>query len=162
MRRFCLLFVVALVLNLSLCAVAQEKESHEMAPAKSSFDKAVLQKVWDGWCTLDPANVAKYYGKEKAHVFYDVSPLQYHGWAEYEAGVKPLLAQWKSAKCKVNYDGQIREETPNMAWSASTVDMDVVTKEGKEQKMTVRWTTIWHKHGANWVIAHEHVSAPMQ
>jgi ketosteroid isomerase-like protein len=162
MRRFRLLLVGALVLTPSLYAVAQEKESHEMTPAKATFDKAVLQKVWDGWCSLDPANAAKYYGKEKAHVFYDVAPLQYHGWAEYEAGVKPMLAQWKSAKCKVNYDGQIREETPTMAWSASTVEMNIVTKEGKEQNMTVRWTAIWHKHGANWVIAHEHVSAPMQ
>lgn len=160
MRRFSLLLVLAVAV--SLCAMAQDNEKHEAAPAKSGFEKAILQQVWDAWSTLDPANAAKFYGKEKAHVFYDVAPLQYHGWAEYEAGAKPMLATWKSMKAKVNYDGQIREETPSMVWTATTVDVDIVQKDGKEQNVKMRWTAIWHKHGANWVIAHEHVSVPMQ
>lgn len=160
-RRLCLSLICGFALTFPLTIVAQQQGHPMDTPAKASFDKAILQQVWDAWCTLDPANVAKYYGKEKDHVFYDITPLQYHGWAEYEAGVKPVLAQWKSGKCKVNYDGQIRQESPTVAWSASTVDMDVVTKEGKAQKMTVRWTAIWHRHGANWIIAHDHTSAPL-
>lgn len=160
MRRFWFLLVVALVVSLSICVAAQDKGHEQAAPAKAGFDKAVMQQVWDAWCTLDPKNVAKFYGKEKSHVFYDITPLQYHGWDEYEAGVKPVIAQWKSAKCKVNYDGQIREESPTMAWSASTVQMNAIKQDGSPDNMTVRWTAIWHKHGANWVIAHEHVSVP--
>ena len=159
MRRFWLFITFSLVIALSLSAVSQEH--HDATPGNANFDKAILQKVWDAWCTLDPANPAKFYGKEKSHVFYDITPLQYHGWAEYEAGVKPVLAQWKSAKCKVNYDGQIREESPTLAWSASTVQLDAVKQDGSPDNMTVRWTAIWHKHGANWVIAHEHVSVPV-
>ncbi len=161
-RRVCLFLILAVAVNLSICAIAQEHEHNEAAPAKANFDKAVMQQVWDAWCTLDPANSGKFYGKEKSHVFYDITPLQYHGWAEYEAGVKPVLAQWKSAKCKVNYDGQIREESPMMAWSASTVTLDAIKQDGKPEKLTVRWTAIWHKHGANWVIAHDHTSVPIQ
>ncbi len=158
MRRLCLFVMLALAVN--LCAVAQDHQ-HESAPSgKSGFDKAIMQQLWDAWCTLDTKNPAKYYGKEKSHVFYDIAPLQYHGWAEYEAGVKPLLAQWKSAQCKVNYDGQIREESPMMVWTATTVNLDAVKQDGSPDKMVVRWTAIWHKHGSNWMVAHEHVSVP--
>ena len=159
MRRLSLLLIFAVAVT--VCGFAQEHE-HESAAMKSGFDKAIMQQVWDAWATLNPANPAKFYGKEKAHVFYDVAPVKYQGWAEYEAGVKPMLASWKSMKAKVNYDGQIREETPNMVWTATTVDLEYVDKDGKEMKAPVRWTAIWHKHGANWVIAHEHVSVPMQ
>ena len=157
MRR---LLVVVFAVALSIAAVAQEHE--HAAPSPSTFDKAVMQQVWDAWCTLNPANAAKFYGKEKSHVFYDIAPLQYHGWAEYETGVKPVLAQWKSATCKVNYDGQIREESPMMAWTATTVNLDAIKQDGKPEKLVVRWTAIWHKHGANWVIAHDHTSVPAQ
>lgn len=158
-RRVCLLLI--LVISVSLVAVAQDHHAN-MPAGKSDFDKAILQKVWDAWSTLDPANSSKFYSHEPDHVFYDVAPLQYHSWAEYEAGVKPLLAGWKSMRAKVNYDGIVHAESPNMVWSATTVEMDVVTKEGKSKKMTARWTAIWHKHGNHWMIAHEHVSVPMQ
>jgi hypothetical protein len=160
-RRVCLFLILAV--GVSLTALAQEHKDHAPArDAKSRFDKAMLQKVWDAWCTLDPKNPAKYYSHEPNHPFYDIAPLKYNDWAEYEAGVKPVLAQWKSAKCKVNYDGIIHSETPTMAWSASTVDLDYVTQDGKTGKMTLRWTAIWHKHGNDWIIAHDHTSAPMQ
>ncbi len=158
-NRVCLFLALAVAVSLSVAALAQE---HEHGAAKSTFDKAIMQKVWDAWDTLDLANPAKFYSHETNHIFYDVAPLQYHSWSEYEAGAKPLLASWKSLKSKVNYDGMIHPESPNMVWTTSTVDMDIVTKDGKNQKMTVRWTAIWHKHGDAWMIAHEHVSAPMQ
>jgi len=153
MRRFGLF---ALVVAISLSASAQQKT------AASKFDKTIMQTVWDAWCTLDPANPAKYYDKNKADIFYDIAPLQYHGWSEYEVGVKPVLAQWKSGKCKVNYDGTVRQESPTMAWTSSTVNLDAVKQDGSPDKMIFRWTAIWHKHGSQWLITHEHVSVPAQ
>ena len=159
-RRACLPLVLVFSTCLSLSLIAQEHE--HAATATSGFDKAILQQVWDAWDTLDPANPAKFYSHEANHIFYDVAPLQYHNWSEYENGVKKVFADWKSLKSKVNYDGMIRSESPTMTWTTSTVDMDVVTKDGKNQKMTARWTAIWHKHGNQWLIAHEHVSLPLQ
>ncbi len=159
-RRVCLSLVLAVASCLSLSLAAQEHE--HATKAKSSFDKAIMQQVWDAWDTLDTANPAKFYSHEPNHTFYDVAPLQYHNWPEYEKGAKSVLAEWKSLKSKVNYDGMIHSESPTMTWTTSTVDMDIVTKDGKNQKLTVRWTAIWHKHGNEWMIAHEHVSVPMQ
>lgn len=157
-RRACL--ALAFTIFISLSATAQEHE--HVTKTKSTFDKAIMQQVWDAWDTLDPANPAKFYSHEPNHIFYDVAPLQYHNWSEYENGARKVFADWKSLKSKVNYDGMIRSESPTMTWTTSTVDMEVVTKDGKTQKMTARWTAIWHKHGNQWLIAHEHVSVPMQ
>lgn len=162
-RRVCLFLALAVAVCLSSTVIAQEHDHHGAAPAgKSTFDKAMLQKVWDAWCTLDPKNPAKFYSHEPNHPFYDIAPLKYNSWSEYESGVKNVIGDWKSAKAKVNYDGIIHQESPTTAWSASTVDLEWVDKDGKDQKATVRWTAIWHKHGNDWMIAHDHTSVPMQ
>ena len=159
--RVCLFLVLAIAVCFSTTAIAQEH--HAAAPAgRSTFDKAMLQKVWDAWCTLDPRNPAKFYSHEPNHPFYDIAPIKYDNWSEYESGVKNVIGDWKSAKAKVNYDGIIHQESPTTVWSASTVDFEWVDKDGKDQKATVRWTAIWHKHGNNWMIAHDHTSVPMQ
>lgn len=161
-RRFVVVALLALTFSFSVCAFAQEHEHPAAQAGKvAAFDKTIMQKVWDAWCTLDAANAAKFYSKEKSHVFYDIAPLKYRGWDEYDAGSKKFLATVKSLAAKVNYDGEIHTETPNMVWTNTTVNVDMVTKDGKEQKFPVRWTAIWHRHGTNWVIAHEHVSAAM-
>lgn len=65
-----------------------------------------MQKIWDGWATLDPANVAQFYAKGP-HVFFDIAPLKYNSWDEYQQGVKNVLAPYKSATVTVNDDAQI-------------------------------------------------------
>jgi len=35
------------------------------------------------------------------------------------------------------------------------------TKDGKATEAEVRYTGIWEKRGANWLLVHEHLSAPM-
>ena len=54
-------------------------------------DKAYMQKIWDGWSTLDTANVAQYYASGP-HTFFDIAPLKYNSWDEYQAGVKSVVA----------------------------------------------------------------------
>jgi len=136
--------------------------AHTGAKPVAKLHKAVLQEVLDAWCSLKPENAAKFYGKGPEHVFYDLAPLKYNGWAEYEKGATQLLSDFKSAKCKVNDDAQIHN-AGDWAWATATAQMDFVAKDGQPQSFEVRWTTIWHNHGgANWLIAHEHVSVPMQ
>src|SRR5262249_24045296 len=53
-------------------------------------DKAYMQKIWDGWSTLDPANVAEFYASGP-HTFFDITPLKYSGWEEYQKGVTKAL-----------------------------------------------------------------------
>src|SRR5215471_8992952 len=80
--------VLLFLLALALCASAQTKKSAmKKSTAGPAPDKAYLQKIWDGWATLDPANTAKFYARGK-HVFFDIAPLKYDSWEEYENGVK--------------------------------------------------------------------------
>jgi len=79
-KRF--LTVLFCLLALTLASSAQTKKSPMKKSAGPAPDKAYLQKVWDGWSTLDPANVAKFYATGP-HVFFDIAPLKYNSWDEY-------------------------------------------------------------------------------
>src|SRR5690349_18258952 len=72
-------------------AVPVAERGHAV-PATPPPDRAYLQKIWDAWSTLDPANAAPYYSKDPQNVFYDLTPMKYTGWAAYEQGVKAVLA----------------------------------------------------------------------
>ncbi len=155
--------VLWMILLLSVCAMAQNTHK-DNKPAKSeksgALTPALLQQEWDAWCTLDPANAAKYYDKAAGDVFFDITPLQYHGWAEYEKGVKPVLAGFKSCTAKV--DEVHMHPAGNATWLTAIVHMDYVTSDGKPGKDDWRWTAVWEKRGGDWKIVHEHVSAPMK
>jgi ketosteroid isomerase-like protein len=133
-------------------------------PKKSSAppppDKAYLQKIWDGWSTLDPANVAKFYATGP-HTFFDIAPLKYGSWEEYEKGVKGVLAGYKSAKFTVNDDAVIHTHG-DLVWATATVKNEMTTKAGKVEMGNFRWTAIFENQDGKWMTVHEHVSAPLQ
>jgi ketosteroid isomerase-like protein len=153
--------VLLCVLALSLAGVAQEKSAAKKAAAAGpALQKAYLQKIWDGWATLNPANVAEYYAKG-SHVFFDIAPVKYNSWDEYQAGVTKVLSDYKSAKLTLNDDTEIHGGG-DMAWVTSTVASQLTTKSGKVEMATMRWTAVLHKQEGKWVIVHEHVSEPIQ
>ena len=123
-------------------------------------DKALMQKIWSGWETLDPANVDQFYAKGD-HTFFDIAPLKYSSWDEYKKNVTNVLADYKSAACTVNDDAQTHS-AGNFAWGSATVKYDMVHKNDKHDMGNFRWTVIWQKEGGKWLIVHEHVSAPLQ
>src|SRR6202040_893951 len=111
MRNF---FLAVLLLAIAVASgFAQDEKPAAMSAkreAKSTSavpDKALMQKVWDAWMTMDPANPAKYYAKGAGHVFYDITPLKYNSWEEYETGVKQVLAGFQSIKATVNDDAEV-------------------------------------------------------
>jgi ketosteroid isomerase-like protein len=152
------LSLVVCMVCVGLIAFAQD------APKKMSNsgmpDKAFMQKIWDGWSTLDPANTAQFYAAG-SHTFFDIAPLKYNSWDEYQDGVKKVLAGYKSATFTVNDDAQIHSSGPP-AWGTATVKFDMVEKSGKDNQGNMRWTVVWQKQGGKWLIVHEHVSVPMQ
>lgn len=154
--------VLTLILLLSVCSMAQTARKNSRQAPKTDgtgVTASLLQQEWDAWCTLDPANAAKYYDRATGDVFFDITPLQYHGWAEYESGVKAVLAGFKSVKAKVDEIHIHPAGTAN--WITAIVHMDYVTQDGKPGKEDWRWTAVWEKRGAEWKIVHEHVSAPL-
>ena len=123
-----------------------------------AVDKAYLQKIWDGWATLDVAAEKQYYA-QGPHVFFDVAPLKYGSWDEYQAGVSKDLANYKAARFTVNDDAQIHK-SGEAYWITSTVASDMTQKSGKREMATFRWTAVFEKQNGKWLIVHEHVSMP--
>jgi ketosteroid isomerase-like protein len=139
---------------------SEKKEKATKPAAASTVDKAYLQKIWDGWATLDAAGQKKYYA-QGPHVFFDDEPLKYSSWDEYQATTTKEFAEYKSGSFKVNDDAQIHK-SGDLYWCTATVALDMTQKSGKREQSTLRWTAIFEKQNGKWLIVHEHVSVPQQ
>lgn len=109
--------------------------------------------------TLNPAPQKQFYA-QGPHVFFDIAPLKYASWDEYEAGVANIMAEYKAAKFAVNDDLQIHK-AGEAYWITSTVAFDMTHKSGKRDLGHFRWTAIFERQDGKWLIIHEHISAPM-
>lgn len=161
LRRF--LTVSLCLLALTVSGLAQTKKpAMKKTPAgpAPAPDKVLLQKIWDGWSTLDPANVEMYYAKGP-HTFFDIAPLKYGSWEEYEKTSKTVLAGYKSAKFTVNDDADVHPHG-DLVWATATIKEEMTAKSGKVEMGNFRWTVIWENEDGKWLIVHEHVSAPLQ
>ena len=158
LKRF--LTVAFCLFLIALSAAAQAKKpATKKASAGPAPDKAYLQKIWDGWGTLDPANTSKYYAPGP-RTFFDIAPLKYNSWDEYEKGVKGVLAGYKSAKFTVNDDASIHAQG-DLVWATATVKDEMTNKSGKVEMGNFRWTVVFENEDGKWLIVHEHVSAPL-
>jgi ketosteroid isomerase-like protein len=153
-----LLIILVSILALSLAAFAASKHKKK-APAPTAPDKKYLQKLMDGWSAGNPANMAQYYDQGE-YTFFDIVPLKYNNWAEYQKGTTEVLKGYKSLKLTVNDDAQIHTDG-NLTWVAATVKEDAVTTAGKHELATWRWTVIFEKQAGKWMIVHEHTSEPL-
>jgi ketosteroid isomerase-like protein len=157
------LAVFALVVGLAAGCFGQTGMDGKTAAKKNAgatVDKAYLQKIWDGWATLDPAGQKQYYA-QGPHVFFDIAPLKYADWDEYQAGVVKVLSDFSAGKCTVNDDAQIHKMGDGY-WVTATVATDLTHKSGKHDISNMRWTAVFEKHDGRWLIVHEHVSEPME
>lgn len=154
MRR---IVVLALVVGLAVSGFGQKAAK---AGTGGGVDRAYVQKIWDGWAALDAAKQKDFYA-QGPHVFFDIAPLKYGSWDEYEAGVTKELGDYKAAKFTVNDDLQIHK-AGDASWVTATIASDMTHKSGKRDMGTFRWTAVFEKKDGKWLIAHEHVSAPME
>jgi len=159
LKRFLTVSLCLFVITLSAAAQAK-KPAAKKATAGPAPDKAYLQKIWDGWSTLDPANTAKFYATGP-NTFFDIAPLKYSSWEEYEKGVKGVLSGYKSAKFTVNDDAAIHPHG-DLVWATATIHEEMTSKAGKVEMGNFRWTVVFENEDGKWLIVHEHVSAPLQ
>jgi ketosteroid isomerase-like protein len=157
LKRLVTVSLCLLVLTLSSFAQSNKPGTKKGGPAP---DKDLMQQIWDGWATLDPANVAKYYATGP-HTFFDIAPLKYASWDEYEKGVKGVLAGYKSAKLTVDDDATVHPHG-DLVWATATIKTEMTTKADKIEMGAFRWTVIWENEAGRWLIVHEHVSVPLQ
>lgn len=156
-KRLLTIMTCVLALSLSCLAVAK-KPAAKAASNSSAPDKAYLQKLLDGWSAGNPANMTQYYVQGE-YTFFDIAPLKYNNWTEYQNGTTELLKGYKSFKLTMNDDAQVHPEG-NLTWATATVKEDAVTTGGKHEMATLRWTVIFQKQDGKWLIMHEHTSAP--
>jgi ketosteroid isomerase-like protein len=145
--------VLVLVVGVAMGGFGQKAAK---AAAGGAVDKAYLQKIWNGWATLDAAGQKQYYA-QGPHVFFDIAPLKYASWDEYQPGVTQELAGYKAARFTVNDDAQIHKNG-EVYWITATVASDMTQKSGKREMATFRWTAVFEKQDGKWLIVHEHVS----
>ena len=122
--------------------------------------KHLMDKVTAGWVTLDPSKVAQYYAKEAGMAFYDIAPLKYADWSEYERGAKRTFSLWKSIKLTINPDFQ-GYKNGNIAWATYTSSFEITPDRGPVMKGVARNSNVFEKRGEEWIIVHEHASVPM-
>jgi len=151
--------LVIVVMMLASLGLAEGKKGAAKTAAGAP-DKAHLQKIWDAWSTLDPANAAQFYAAGP-HVFFDIAPLKYASWDEYQKGVVNVLADFKTAKLTVNDDAEINP-AGSIVWATATVKEDATMKSGKREMGNFRWTVVFEKENGKWLIIHEHISVPAQ
>ena len=148
--------LLAVVVSITFVSAQSNPGAQTQTPSKQ-----LMQDIWNGWATLDTANVSRFYDKNANDTFFDVTPLEYKGWSAYESGVKNVLAQWQTMKATVNDDAAVRANG-DLYWGTATVHLDIAPKQGNPMALDVRWTALWQKRGKQWLIVHEHVSAPLQ
>ncbi len=167
MRYKALLLIVTCLL-FSSAALAQAKSAEKKASAKMAAkapaaapDKALMEQIAEAWSSMNPENATKYYDKTPSDVFFDAAPLKYTGWDDYLKGSKEFISTLKSLKFKANDDATVHH-MGNFAYGTATVHMDMTDKNDKTQSLDGRWTVVWEKKGADWLIVHEHFSMPME
>jgi ketosteroid isomerase-like protein len=162
MRKYGLMIsfsIFIFIFVLCLLAAGDSRKSGK-ASAGPVPDKAYMQKVLDGWSTLDPSDAAKFYAAGPG-TFFDITPLEYSSWEDYEAGVRKVVANYQSIKFALNNDAVVHAEG-DCAWGTATIKEDALLKSGKRELATLRWTVIWEKRDVKWLIVHDHTSEPLQ
>ena len=158
-KRMVLLVVAICLMIPGFTQTGFAQKATKASAGAGAVDKAYLQKIWDGWASLDAAGQKQYYA-QGPHVFFDITPLKYASWDEYQDGVTKVLADYKSAKCTVNDDAQIHK-SGDAVWITATVAYEMTHQSGKVDMGNFRWTAVFEKQDGKWLIVHEHVSSPL-
>ena len=147
------------LLALLVCAVAVPAFAADKPKNDPEF-KTLVNQLAAGWSTLNPDNVASFYAKDANLAFFDIAPLKYAGWTAYDQGVRGVFAGFESLSLTVDDDFQATRRG-NVAWTTCTIHGKLTPKGAPAMDMNARQTLIWEKKGSQWLIVHEHISAPM-
>lgn len=132
---------------------------------QKATDEATFRRLIEGYCEAwssgSPDPAAKFYAKDAGLVFYDIAPFSYHSWKEYHAGVqKTFFENMSSGKLSAGKDLKVVRRGM-IAWTTVPMHLSEKTKDGKTAEIDIRYTGIWEKRGASWLLVHEHLSAPV-
>ena len=132
---------------------------------RRTAEDTAFRKLIDGYCEAWSTGTAdapvKFYAQDDGLVFYDVAPFAYHSWKEYHDGVQTAILN-NAASIKLTARKDLRVTRRGLiAWTTVPMHLAEKTKEGKTIELDLRYTGIWEKRAASWVLVHEHVSTPL-
>ena len=129
------------------------------ASSQMNFQK-LIDRYYAAWNTGDPEKAAPLYAKDPDLVFYDIAPLKYTGWADYDKGVRVVLGSFATMKITPYPDMRVTRHG-SIAWTTVTFHLSGKKKTGESVELDGRHTVIWELRGGHWLIVHEHFSAPL-
>jgi ketosteroid isomerase-like protein len=132
---------------------------------QKATDDATFRTLIDGYCKAwssgNPDNAAKYYAKDSSLTFYDLAPFSYTGWKQYSEGTHELFStNVDSITLTADKDLKVTRHG-NIAWTTVSMHAFAKMKNGTTLDTPVRYTGIWERRGKDWVLVHEHLSAPI-
>jgi ketosteroid isomerase-like protein len=134
-------------------ASAKADWDHEIRMLQSRRDAAVKAKDVD-------AIMANYMNSGKLVVFDLIPPRQYTGWNSYKKNWQDFLAQCKDAPTWDTTDLHTMGGA-GYGFSHSIVHMACTDQKGVKMDMVLRVTDCYANFGGKWLIAHEHISVPV-
>jgi ketosteroid isomerase-like protein len=147
------IFVLGLFLFTSIAGTVNSGIDSEFKP--------LIANYYAAWNTMKAENAAQFYAKDADRVFYDITPLQYKSWTEYQVGAqKNFFDTTTSCKLIPNDDLKVTRHG-NVAWTTLTFHLSAQFKDGNKAELDARQTSIWQKLSGKWLIVHEHISVPL-
>lgn len=151
MKQLCIWLILC---SLAIPALAQKGNA-----GKSPDFQALTKQYFASYEKLDVAATTPFFAKDPDLVFYDVSPMKFTGWAEYEKALRGLLARYSSLTITAKDDFRATQRG-NVAWVTVTIRISGQQKTGAALELDGRFTGIWEKRGKQWLLVHEHYSVP--
>ena len=102
------------------------KKSSAGPCSRQSLSAKDLGRLVDRWILPTPPSITP----SGPHTFFDIAPLKYSSWDEYEKGVKGVLAGYKSAKFTVNDDAAIHPHG-DLVWATATIKEEMTDEGGQ-------------------------------
>ena len=134
--------------------------AQQKATDQATF-RSLIDEYCAAWSTADANAPAKFYAKDDGLIFYDIAPFSYHGWKDYHDGVqKEFFSNMATGSLTAGKDLKVSRRG-TVAWTTVSMHFSEKTKDGKSTEAEIRYTGIWEKRGANWLLVHEHLSAPI-
>ena len=158
--RHSLILLIAIFVPLFTVGQNRKAPTKERGTDEATF-KALIEQYYAAWNTGDPEKASPLYAKDANLIFYDIAPLKYKGWAEYDSGVRNVLGTFASAKFVPQQDLNVTRHG-SVAWTTVTWHLSGKKKNGESVDMDGRQTAIWENRSGKWLIVHEHFSAPLQ
>ncbi len=148
-----LVFTALMLIPASVLAFAKDAKSADQP------GKPLMEKILAAWSSGDPTKATPFYDQAAGNIYFDVAPLQYHGFSEYVEGAKQVVGMFQTFKLTVNDDVQVHP-SGSWAWATATFKAEGKMVNGNGLSEQGRWTVIWQKKGGKWLVVHEHVSFP--